>query len=73
MARAGFVLLVAGALCACESAVRSSQIEVTVTDSAGVEVFTSGEIPLGTSRRSSGASSWSVKSPLRTKTSRRRR
>jgi len=32
-------------LWACESAVPSSRVEVTVTDSAGVEVFTAGEIP----------------------------
>src|SRR5690606_27694576 len=45
MDRAGFVLCAACALWACESAVPSSRVEVTVTDSAGVEVFTAGEIP----------------------------
>jgi hypothetical protein len=45
MSRARVAFLVAGALYACEPPVSSPRVEVTVTDSAGVEVFTSGDIP----------------------------
>ncbi len=45
MRRASAVLIVTGSLCACEPRAATPLVEMTVTDSAGVAIFTTTEMP----------------------------